>query len=95
MNYPRLTPSELVSTAETLYGQRWRSALAEAFEVSEAEIVMVESGRTIAPPQWRAKLIALAQELALRSLEAANNLIWRESADEQASAPQYATPRYA
>jgi hypothetical protein len=92
-DYPSLTPQDLAAVGQALYGAAWRAELARALEASEKDIVMVESGRVEAPAEWRAKLIALAQDLALRALEAANNLLWREGdgADEgaaRASEPQ-------
>jgi len=87
-DFPLLSPQELTATGQTLYGPGWRAALAQAFDVTEAEIVAVESGRAVAPEGWRALLIALAQDMALRSLEAANNLLWRDAAiDETALQP--------
>jgi hypothetical protein len=86
-DYPLLTSQELTTTGQALFGPGWRAALAHAFEVSQAEIVAVESGKKAAPEQWRGQLIALAQDMALRSLEAANNLIWRDEADEASQPP--------
>lgn len=76
---PLLTPQELGATGRALFGAGWRAELACTFSVAEEEIVRVESGRAPAPREWRAQLIALAQDVALRALEAANNLLWRES----------------
>jgi len=93
-----LAPHELTATGQALYGPGWRAALAQAFGVTEADIVAVESGRVAAPDGWRALLIALAQDMALRSLEAANNLLWRDvGIDEPAPQPLYAPqpPRFA
>jgi hypothetical protein len=63
------------------------------FAVTEAEIVAVESGRATAPHCWRDQLIAVAQDTALRALEAANNLLWREASKE--TPLLYAPPRLA
>jgi hypothetical protein len=90
-DYPLLTPQELATTGQALFGSGWRAALAHAFGVSQAEITAVESGKKAAPEHWRAQLIALAQSMALRALDAANNLIWREEAAETSQQP----PRFA
>lgn len=89
-DYPLLTSQELTETGQSLYGSDWRSALARAFAVTEAEIAAVESGNTVAPEQWRAQLIALAQDMALRALEAANNLLWQDATEETAPPTIYA-----
>lgn len=97
-DYSPLTPQELAATGQALYGPGWRAALAHAFAVTEAEIVAVESGQAPAPEEWRVQLIGLAQELALRALEAANNLLWRHlGAEETVQQPLYAPqpPRFA
>ena len=97
-DYSALLPHELAKTGQALYGPGWRTSLAHAFGVAEAEIVAVECGQAEAPEEWRAQLIALAQDLALRALEAANNLLWRDvSADEAVQQPLYAPqpPRFA
>lgn len=91
--FPPLTPQELAVTGQALFGAGWRTELARTFGISETQIVMVESGRAQAPGEWRAKLVQLAQDTALRALEAANNLMWRENGE--AAAPLYASPRYA
>lgn len=97
-DYSALSSHELVKTGQALYGPGWRTSLAQAFGVSEAEIVAVESGNAAAPTDWRELLIGLAQDMALRALEAANNLLWREvAAEEPAQQPLYAPqpPRFA
>lgn len=97
-DYSALSPSELARTGQALYGTSWRSALAHAFAVTEAEIVAVESGQMSAPEDWRPQLIGLAQDMALRALEAANHLLWRDvGAEEPAQQPLYAPqpPRFA
>lgn len=92
-----LTPRELAKTGQSLFGAGWRAAFAQAFAVEEADIVAVESGRMPAPEEWRPQLIALAQDMALRALEAANELLWREVAEEPVQQPLYASQplRYA
>lgn len=94
--YPLLTSRELTKTGQALFGPGWRAALAKAFAVTEAEIVAVESGRAAAPETWRAQLIALAQATALRAMETANDLLWRDAQDEIVQ-PIYAPqpPRFA
>lgn len=96
-DYSALSPHELAITGQSLYGPGWRAALAHAFGVTEAEIVAVESGQAPAPEEWRAQLIGLAQDMALRALEAANNLLWRDVVEEAVQQPLYAPqpPRFA
>jgi hypothetical protein len=95
-DFPRLTPRELAAAGHALYGAGWRNALAHALNSTESEIVMVETGCMPAPENWRALVVALAQDMALRALDAASNLLWRE-ADGDAAPPEPArspTPRY-
>lgn len=75
--YPSLAPDELAAAGHALFGAGWRRELARALRVSEAEIIRVERGRTAAPEAWRAELIALAQDMALRALKTASDLLWR------------------
>jgi len=82
--YPRLTPQELAAAGQALYGAGWRNALAHALEVTETDIIMVETGRAPAPEGWRAEVVALAQDMALRALDAASTLLWREADGEDA-----------
>ena len=84
-DYPALSAQELAASGHALYGAGWRATLAQALSVKESEIVAVESGQAPAPAEWRAQLISLAQELALRALEAANNLLWQESRVQDAA----------
>ncbi|MBL8547748.1 MAG: hypothetical protein JNL81_14870 [Hyphomonadaceae bacterium] len=88
-NYPRLSSYELTKAGQALFGAGWRGVLAKAFEVTESEIVAVESGRVVAPETWRAQLIALAQATALRAMETANTLLSRD-AGEEVGQPLYA-----
>jgi hypothetical protein len=81
-DYPTLTPQELAAAGRSLFGESWRAELARAFDLSEADILAVESGAEAAPPQWRAKLVALAQDIAVRALETASSLMWRTSENE-------------
>lgn len=93
-DYPLLTSRELAATGQALFGPAWRAALAHAFAVTEADITAVERGQP-APREWRPKLIALAQETAVKALEAASNLLWRESSAYQALQSAAAAPRLA
>lgn len=78
-DYPLLTARELSATGQALFGPSWRVALAYALAVTEADITAVERGRP-APREWRARLIRLAQEMAVRALDAASNLLSSEAA---------------
>lgn len=77
-----LSPLELATTGLALYGAGWRTRLAAALEVSEDELALVERGLMAPPREWRAKLVMLAQDLALRAMEAANALLWCEEVAE-------------
>lgn len=90
--YPSLAPDELAAAGQALFGAGWRGELARALHVSEAEILRVESGRVAAPENWRPELVALAQDMALRALETASNLLWRLN-DSQPAAPVDYAPR--
>jgi hypothetical protein len=79
---PALTPQELAAAGEALYGAGWRAQLADAFGVPELDIVRVERGQAAAPRDWRARLVMLAQDAALRALDAASTLLWRECGAE-------------
>lgn len=90
-DFPSLSSDELASAGEALFGARWRAELAAALGVSEGEVTRVEMGICEPPQEWRARLIALAQNYALRALETASNLICVE---ELRSAPAaIETPR--
>ena len=89
-DYPAMTPQELAAAGQALFGAGWRRPLAQALGASEKEIALVESGRVPAPEGWRAKLVALAQDMALRALEAASNLLSRDG--EQTAAEPNLTP---
>lgn len=90
--YPALTPRELAEAGQALYGPEWREELARAFAVSRAEVVRVEKGRAAAPRHWRATLVALAQDVALRALQAASALLWCE--EREAPPPERAAREY-
>jgi len=87
-----LTPQELTIAGEALYGPGWRRELARAFGASEVYLHSVESGCSPAPTHWRAVLVGLAQDMALRALETASNLLSREESDVTVSEPRYAAP---
>ena len=91
--FPVLTAAELAEAGEGLFGADWRAAMAHAFGLrDDALIRAVESGRQEAPAEWRAHLIALAQDVALRAMETASALLWH-GREESDSAPDYAAPR--
>lgn len=96
-NLPVLTSAELVRAGEALYGAHWRAELARAFGLAdEAPIRAVEAGRVNAPLTWRAQLIALAQDAALRAMDVAGSLLWQEAASaSDASAKAAPQPAYA
>ncbi|MBC7768882.1 MAG: hypothetical protein H7124_08840 [Phycisphaerales bacterium] len=52
--------------------------MAAALGVDERDVAMAEIGTYAPPAEWRAKLIALAQETAHRALQTAGNLLWRD-----------------
>jgi hypothetical protein len=84
-----LTPAELRSVGQSLYGPAWRAELARALAVGEDEIIRVEVGRLPAPPEWRGKLVLIAQDIAHRAMETASGLLCPESeADCVSLAPQ-------
>jgi len=87
-DYPALTPLQLAEAGEALFGRGWRAALAHAFGVTETDIVTVEAGQVAAPAEWRAKLVAVAQDIALRAMDTAGSLLWFEDeSGVDASAP--------
>lgn len=91
---PLLSPDELASAGQALFGAGWRSQLAQALGVTESEVTMAALGVSRPPPEWRAKLIALAQDNALRAMETAGNLLcFGEDAPRPTCQPPL--PRYA
>lgn len=77
---PSLSPRELANAGYALFGANWRAELAQAFGLEdEGRIHDVEAGRETAPPDWRARLIALAQDAALKAMDVASTLIWSET----------------
>jgi hypothetical protein len=93
--HPALTSQELAAAGEALYGANWRAELSRALGLSDQALLRaVEEGRIRAPSEWRARLIALAQDAALRAMEVASTLIWREPAQQTDTAtPAFTTPR--
>lgn len=78
--YPRLTAEELAQTGEALFGAHWREELARGFGLTDDRAIRaVEAGRMEAPLEWRARLIAIAQDVALRAMDLAATLLWRET----------------
>ena len=75
-DYPPITPRELAAAGQALYGAAWRCELSRILGVDENAIVMVESGTVLAPPEWRARLVVLAQDRALQAMEMAADLMW-------------------
>ena len=77
--YFPLTARELAIAGRALYGADWRGELAAALDLSDEKLIRaVEAGMVEAPGSWRARLIALAQDAALRAMQAASSLLWRE-----------------
>jgi hypothetical protein len=74
-----LSPYELTSAGQALFGASWRRDVARVLGVSEGEITRAELGLLTAPADWREKLIGLAQDSALRALETASNLLCPET----------------
>lgn len=94
-DFPSLTPEELATAGQTLFGPTWRGELARLFGVSEGEVTRAELGMQIPPHEWRAKLIGVAQDAALRALEIASNLLWVEGrAFSEAVPVQPPLPRF-
>ena len=85
-DYPSITPLELAAAGQALYGASWRNELSRILGVDENDIVMVESGTVLAPREWRARLIALAQDRALRAMEMAADLMWRAAGPQEGEA---------
>ncbi|MBL8536679.1 MAG: hypothetical protein JNM59_04685 [Hyphomonadaceae bacterium] len=77
----------------TLFGAGWRHELALRLGASEDHIVRVESGVEPAPEAWRGKLIAMAQDFAVRALEVANALLASAANDADVAPPR--PPLYA
>jgi len=91
-DYPYLSPRKLIAAGEALFGASWRRPLARALGVPEAEVRAVERGTHAAPEAWRVALIALAQDAALRAMQTASELLWREDWDESQAAAVESAP---
>jgi hypothetical protein len=78
-DHPSLTPLELVAAGQALFGLHWRGEMARRLGVTEAEIRLIEKGVMAVPPAWRARLIGLAQDVSLRAMQIAAELMWDET----------------
>lgn len=85
-DHPSLTPLELAAAGQALFGVHWRGEMARRLGVTEAEIRLIEKGMVAVPPEWRARLIALAQDVSLRAMQIAAELMWDETRVEAALA---------
>lgn len=80
--FPVLTAAELAQAGEALFGVEWRAPMARALGLADdAPLRAVESGAMAAPPEWRARLIETAQDAAVRAMDVAAALLWREVKD--------------
>lgn len=78
-NLPALTSEELARSGVALFGANWRAEMAGALGLSDDTLIRaVEKGRLAAPSDWRARLIAIAQDVALNAMETAGALLWFE-----------------
>jgi hypothetical protein len=89
-DYVPLNGRELASAGRALFGVRWREELASVLGCSERFIADIEKGQAIAPSAWRAQVIGLAQDVAVRAMETASNLLMGE-ADAKIATPPPAT----
>jgi len=89
-DYVPLSGRELASAGRALFGGRWREEIASVLGCSEAFVADVEKGHVKAPAVWRALVIGIAQDAALRALETASNLLMGE-ADAKIATPPPAT----
>ncbi len=89
-DYVPLSGRELASAGRALFGVRWREELASVLGCSERFVADVEKGLVTAPGRWRAQVIGLAQDAALRALETASNLLISE-ADAKIATPSAPT----
>lgn len=92
--YPLLTPQELAAAGQALFGDDWYGAMARALGATEAEVERVADGRIEAPDAWRPRLVALAQDMALRALETASTLLWRVTESVAPSETTFSERRY-
>lgn len=85
---PILTAAELIAAGEALYGPNWRAELVRTLGLRDDRVIRaVEAGRMEAPADWRASLIEIAQETAVRAMDTAGALLWcdREEQEPQAA----------
>jgi hypothetical protein len=92
-DYPPITPQELAAAGQALYGAAWRCELSRILGVDENDIVLVEAGTVLAPADWRARLVVLAQDRALRAMEMAADLMWSGVATETSEMAETHAPR--
>jgi hypothetical protein len=85
-DHPSLTPLELTAAGHALFGAHWRGEMAHRLGVTEAEIRLIEKGMVAAPPELRAQLIGLAQDVSLRAMQIAAELMWDETRVEATAA---------
>jgi hypothetical protein len=83
--HPSLTPLELAAAGQALFGVHWRGEVARRLGVTEAEVRLIERGTMPVPPSWRARLIGLAQDVSLRAMQIAAELMWDETRVEAAA----------
>lgn len=84
-DHPSLTPLELAAAGQALFGAHWRGELARRLGVTEAEVRLIERGMMAVPPSWRSRLIGLAQDVSLRAMQIAAELMWDETRVDAAS----------
>jgi hypothetical protein len=81
--FPVLTAEELALSGRVLFGVHWRAEMARALGLADESLIRaVEAGREPAPDEWRARLIAMAQDLALNAMETASRLLQVEEAGQ-------------
>jgi len=88
--FPVLAPKELVATGQTLFGADWRAELSRALGLPDERFLRaVEAGVEQAPADWRQRLISIAQDQAMKAMDAASSLLWR--GEDRAPEPQART----
>lgn len=86
-SFPALTGEELAQTGRALFGGNWRAEMARALDLADDALIRaVEAGRATAPAEWRARLIAVAQDVALRAMATAGALLGLDEAEHDESA---------
>ena len=84
--FPALSAAELTEAGQALFGPHWRQEMALALGLDDDALIgEVESGRLPAPPEWRAQLVAIAQDCALRAMEVASTLLWQDGGSSSRS----------